>query len=220
MDFSLLRFAQLKYSFSSKILVFKDLHCTKFENYRSHLDFNSMFWLLFAFLVFGSLEQGDMEYSYYGEWFFFSQGQGETEDCCNEKTLGGVTYLLDRSWIEDPRNTFPCLSSCVYQREGDPESWFCFGPGDQEPTCEEELQPEEEEEDPYRPLFFNMGEEFYDSYEELEHYEHYEEHLECFGHGVLSCREILDLDLLDDVYDDEVIIMVTNMMMIILIMVR
>ena len=64
-----------------------------------------------------------------------------------------------------------------------------------------------------------MGEEFYDSYEELEQH-HYEEHPECFGHGVLSCREILDLDLLDDVYDDEVIIMVTNMMMIILIMVR
>lgn len=128
----------------------------------------------------------------------------------------GMTYLLDRTWIEDSRYTFP-LSSCVYQREGDPESWFCFGPGDQEPTCEEELQPEEEEEDPYRLLFFNMGEEFYDSYEKLEQH-HYEEHPECFGHGVLSCREILDLGLLDDVYDDEVITII--MMIIITIIIR
>ena len=56
-----------------------------------------------------------------------------------------------------------------------------------------------------------MGEEFYDSYEKLEH-------PECFGHGVLSCREILDLGLLDDVYDDEVITII--MMIIITIIIR
>ena len=70
-------------------------------------------------------------------------------------------------------------------------------------SCEEGI-PEEEEGDPFRPLFFNMGEEYYESYEEEEHH-YYEDNPECFGHGVLSCREILDLDLLDDVYDDEII---------------
>ena len=130
-----------------------------------------------------------------------SPGQGD--DCCPEKTVGGLTYLLDPSWADDPRNTFPCLSSCVYQQEDNPDSWYCFGPGNFEASCEEGI-PEGEEGDPFRPLFFNMGEEYYESYEEEEHH-FYEDNPECFGHGVLSCREILDLDLLDDVYDDEII---------------
>ena len=116
--------------------------------------------------------------------------------------MGGVTYLLDPSWADDPRNNFPCLSSCVYQQEDNPDSWYCFGPGNLEVSCEEGIP--EEEGDPFRPLFFNMGEEYYESYEEEEHH-YYEDNPECFGHGVLSCREILDLDLLDDVYDDEII---------------
>ena len=35
----------------------------------------------------------------------------------------------------------------------------------------------------------------------------YGEHPECYGHGVISCREILDLDLLDNIYDEEEISM-------------
>ena len=45
-----------------------------------------------------------------------------------------------------------------------------------------------------------MGEELYESYEEEEEFM---EHPECYGHGVLSCREVTDMDLLDDIYDDE-----------------
>jgi len=63
--------------------------------------------------------------------------QGEPEDCCDEKTVGGVRYInigSDNSGEAESRN---CLSSCIFMREGEPNSKVCFKAGDLAVECQD-----------------------------------------------------------------------------------
>merc|ERR1711892_1530694 len=59
-------------------------------------------------------------------------GDKPLEECCDMKTVGGVTYTLSGQMNTKMYN---CLNDCVYQMEGRPEAKFCFAIGDQEVEC-------------------------------------------------------------------------------------
>merc|ERR1711892_1018298 len=62
-------------------------------------------------------------------------GDKPLEECCDMKTVGGVTYTLSGQ-----KNTkiYNCLNDCVYQMEGRPEAKFCFAMGDQKVECNDD----------------------------------------------------------------------------------
>merc|ERR1712123_333568 len=59
-------------------------------------------------------------------------GDKPLEECCDMKTVGGVTYTLSGQMNTKMYN---CLNDCVYQMEGRPEAKFCFAMGDQKVEC-------------------------------------------------------------------------------------
>merc|ERR1712128_305897 len=62
-------------------------------------------------------------------------GDKPLEECCDMKTVGGVTYTLSGQMNTKMYN---CLNNCVYQMEGRPEAKFCFAMGDQEVECNDD----------------------------------------------------------------------------------
>merc|ERR1711892_378943 len=62
-------------------------------------------------------------------------GDKPLEECCDMKTVGGVTYTLSGQMNTKMYN---CLNDCVYQMEGRPEAKFCFAMGDQKVECNDE----------------------------------------------------------------------------------
>merc|ERR1711862_762065 len=61
----------------------------------------------------------------------------EGSDCCMSKTVGPHTYTL----IENDASaiTMGCKSPCVYQRDEEPGTRFCFKTGDHPVTCTQKL---------------------------------------------------------------------------------
>merc|ERR1712123_328135 len=62
-------------------------------------------------------------------------GDKPMEECCEMKTVGGVTYTLSGQMNTKMYN---CLNDCVYQMEGRPGAKFCFAMGDQEVECNDD----------------------------------------------------------------------------------
>merc|ERR1719312_399764 len=60
----------------------------------------------------------------------------EGTDCCTSKTVGTYAYTLLEA--ESAPDTLGCQSSCVYERDGEPGSRYCFKKGDLPVTCTEE----------------------------------------------------------------------------------
>jgi len=58
-------------------------------------------------------------------------------DCCKEKTVGGVDYLLVGLSDSDTKR-LGCKSDCMFERKDSPGSRFCFATGDLEVTCEDD----------------------------------------------------------------------------------
>jgi len=52
--------------------------------------------------------------------------------CCAAKTVGGIDYILK---MEADTSAYNCLSACVYERKGSPNSRFCFAAGNKKPIC-------------------------------------------------------------------------------------
>merc|ERR1711892_1599364 len=62
-------------------------------------------------------------------------GDKPLKECCDMKTVGGVTYTLSGQMNTKMYN---CLNDCVYQMEGRPEAKFCFAMGDQKVECNDD----------------------------------------------------------------------------------
>merc|ERR1712123_103103 len=62
-------------------------------------------------------------------------GDKPLDECCDMKTVGGVTYTLTGQMNTKMYN---CLNDCVYQMEGRPEAKFCFAMGDQQVECNDD----------------------------------------------------------------------------------
>merc|ERR1719312_1107154 len=56
--------------------------------------------------------------------------------CCTSKTVGTYAYTLLET--EVAQDTLGCQSPCVYQRDGEPGSRYCFKNGDLPVTCSTE----------------------------------------------------------------------------------
>merc|ERR1719340_364969 len=62
-------------------------------------------------------------------------GEKPDKECCDTKTVGGVTYSLIGQMDTKMYN---CLSDCIYMREGQEGSKFCFAMGDLQVECNDE----------------------------------------------------------------------------------
>merc|ERR1712018_513457 len=59
-------------------------------------------------------------------------------NCCATKTVGGVDYTFVRE--DSAALSYSCLSSCVYERNDQPGTAFCFAQGDQQVVCGDSTQ--------------------------------------------------------------------------------
>merc|ERR1711863_145612 len=59
-------------------------------------------------------------------------------NCCETKTVGGVSYTFVRE--DSAAMSYSCLSSCVYERDDQPGTAFCFAQGDQQVVCGDSTQ--------------------------------------------------------------------------------
>jgi len=62
-------------------------------------------------------------------------GEKPDKECCDTKTVGGVTYSLIGQMDTKMYN---CLSDCIYMREGQEGQKFCFAMGDLQVECNDE----------------------------------------------------------------------------------
>merc|ERR1711936_701528 len=62
-----------------------------------------------------------------------SVAQPAPPNCCATKTVGGVDYTFVRE--DSAAMSYSCLSSCVYERDDQPGTAFCFAQGDQQVVC-------------------------------------------------------------------------------------
>merc|ERR1712025_6384 len=62
-----------------------------------------------------------------------SMAQPAPPNCCATKTVGGVDYTFVRE--DSAAMSYSCLSSCVYERDDQPGTAFCFAQGDQQVVC-------------------------------------------------------------------------------------
>merc|ERR1712013_625746 len=51
------------------------------------------------------------------------------ETCCMKKNVGGVAYTFVSNEYENLVDTFGCKSNCVYERNDEPGTGYCFAPG-------------------------------------------------------------------------------------------
>merc|ERR1711878_112961 len=59
-------------------------------------------------------------------------------NCCETKTVGGVSYTFVRE--DTTAISYSCLSPCVYERDDQPGTGFCFAQGDQQVVCGDSTQ--------------------------------------------------------------------------------
>merc|ERR1712168_1071461 len=56
----------------------------------------------------------------------------ECKDCCKNKKVGDHTYTFNKT----QSNFLPtCLDSCIYTRDGESDTLYCFIPGDEQMEC-------------------------------------------------------------------------------------
>merc|ERR1719427_2363667 len=58
-------------------------------------------------------------------------GQPSEETCCKNKTVGDYGYIL----VSEGDVPSACKSRCIYAREDDPASRYCFAPGQDPVNC-------------------------------------------------------------------------------------
>merc|ERR1719234_2563877 len=59
-------------------------------------------------------------------------------ECCKEKIVGGVRYL-NIGYDPTGRTTnFQCLSPCLFEKEGEAGSKYCFAAGDLRVECKDD----------------------------------------------------------------------------------
>jgi len=63
---------------------------------------------------------------------FFAMSGCQASDCCETKIVGGIIYKLNYIAEEKFGN---CYDTCIYTKEEDNGTTFCFGPGDELPFC-------------------------------------------------------------------------------------
>jgi hypothetical protein len=63
--------------------------------------------------------------------------EDSVKNCCNQKTVGGVSYTLVPGLPN--RDTHPnhCIDGCIYHQDGTANK-FCFGQGDLKVECKDE----------------------------------------------------------------------------------
>merc|ERR1712145_31599 len=71
-------------------------------------------------------------------WVTLAASQQAPPNCCATKTVGGVDYTFVRE--DNAAISYSCLSSCVYERNDQPGTAFCFAQGDQEVVCGDSTQ--------------------------------------------------------------------------------
>merc|ERR1711962_91499 len=62
-----------------------------------------------------------------------ASSQPAPTSCCETKTVGGVNYTFVRE--DSAAIGYSCLSPCVYERDDQPGTAFCFAQGDQQVVC-------------------------------------------------------------------------------------
>merc|ERR1712109_1200 len=62
-----------------------------------------------------------------------ASSQPAPTSCCETKTVGGVSYTFVRE--DSAAISYSCLSPCVYERDDQPGTAFCFAQGDQQVVC-------------------------------------------------------------------------------------
>merc|ERR1712200_231277 len=62
-----------------------------------------------------------------------ASSQPAPTSCCETKTVGGVSYTFVRE--DSAAIGYSCLSPCVYERDDQPGTAFCFAQGDQQVVC-------------------------------------------------------------------------------------
>ena len=60
---------------------------------------------------------------------------GNSDECCNKKNVGGTNYVLSGKKDTEEYN---CLNNCVYEQEGESGSEYCFARGDDKVECLDE----------------------------------------------------------------------------------
>merc|ERR1712212_1058804 len=66
-------------------------------------------------------------------WVPLAVSQPAPPNCCATKTVGGVSYTFVRE--DSAAISYSCLSPCVYERDDQPGTAFCFAQGDQQGVC-------------------------------------------------------------------------------------
>jgi len=66
-------------------------------------------------------------------WVPLAVSQPAPPNCCATKTVGGVDYTFVRE--DSAAISYSCLSPCVYERDDQPGTSFCFAQGDQQVVC-------------------------------------------------------------------------------------
>merc|ERR1711971_1380744 len=66
-------------------------------------------------------------------WVPLAVSQPAPPNCCATKTVGGVDYTFVRE--DSTAISYSCLSPCVYERDDQPGTSFCFAQGDQQGGC-------------------------------------------------------------------------------------
>ena len=59
-------------------------------------------------------------------------------NCCNEKTVGSITYTLVPGLPDRDTHPTTAKDGCVYQKKGSPEEKFAFASGDLPVQCKDE----------------------------------------------------------------------------------
>jgi len=67
-----------------------------------------------------------------------AEAQPAPPNCCATKSVGGVSYTFVRE--DSAAISYSCLSSCVYERDDQPGTAFCFAQGDQQVVCGDSTQ--------------------------------------------------------------------------------
>jgi len=63
---------------------------------------------------------------------FFTLPGSQASECCETKEVGGIFYQLHHTAEENFGN---CYDACIYTKDQDDSTTFCFGPGPDVPFC-------------------------------------------------------------------------------------
>merc|ERR1719308_828821 len=58
------------------------------------------------------------------------------DTCCMKKNVGGVAYTFVSNEYENLVDSLGCKSNCVYERNDEPGTGYCFAPGPLDFECQ------------------------------------------------------------------------------------